>query len=118
MLTQKLIFATKDLRNAVAHNDVIFDTRFKTINIDKQISAALKNSTGISDIKFETIMDYLVLIIYQLKLLGVTKTELRKTINEFEELVKKLQRNIPCNIFNQIIHEDYTSKMAQLKKFI
>lgn len=118
MLTQKLIFATRDLRNAIAHNDVIFDTRFKTGDIDKQIGNAIKNSTGISNVKFETITDYLVLIIYQLKLLGVTKTELRKTINEFEELVEKLRKNIPTNIYVQIIHTDHSSKITQLKKII
>lgn len=118
MLTQRLIFAIKDLRNAIAHNDVIFDTRFKTSNVDKQISSTLKNSTGISNVKFETITDYLVLIVYQLKLLGVTKTELKKIINEFEELVEKLRKSIPTSIFVQIIHTDHSSKIAQLRKFI
>lgn len=118
MLPQKLIFATKDLRNAIAHNDVIFDTRFKTSNIDNQISSTLKNSTGISNVNFETITDYLVLIVYLLKLLGVTKTELKKIINEFEELVMKLRKNIPTSIFVQIIHTDYASKTAQLRKFV
>lgn len=118
MLPQKLIFATKDLRNAIAHNDVIFDTRFKTSNIDNQISSTLKNSTGISNVNFETITDYLILIVYLLKLLGVTKTELKKIINEFEELVIKLRKSIPTSIFVQIIHTDYASKTAQLRKFI
>lgn len=30
MMPQRLIYATKDLRNAIAHNDVIFDTRFRS----------------------------------------------------------------------------------------
>ena len=97
---------------------LFFDTRFKTSNVDKQISNTLKNSTGISNVNFETITDYLVLIVYQLKLLGVTKTELKKIINEFEELVEKLRKSIPMSIFVQIIHTDHSSKIAQLRKFI
>ena len=66
MMPQRLIYATKDLRNSIAHNDVIFDTRFRTNDIDKQVSNAISNATGIPDLTFETITDYLVLIIYQL----------------------------------------------------
>ena len=69
MMPQRLIYATKDLRNAIAHNDVVFDTRFKTGNIDNQVSNAISNVTGVKDISFGTITDYLVLLIYQLKLI-------------------------------------------------
>ena len=73
MVPQRLIYATKDLRNAIAHNDVIFDTRFRTGKIDKQLSNAISNATGVTGITFETITDYLVLIIYQLSLLHISK---------------------------------------------
>jgi abortive infection bacteriophage resistance protein len=53
IMPQRLIYATKDLRNAIAHNDVIFDCRFKTGNIDKQVSNAITNATGVSDLNFD-----------------------------------------------------------------
>lgn len=46
MMPQRLIYATKDLRNAIAHNDVVFDTRFRTGSIDKQVGNAISNATG------------------------------------------------------------------------
>ena len=118
MMPQRLIYATKDLRNAIAHNDVIFDTRFRTGEIDKQVGNAISNATGVKGLTFETITDYLVLVIYQLKLLCVSKTEMKRTISGFEDIVEKLRSNIPTNIFNQIIHTDNHTKITQLKKFV
>lgn len=118
MLPQRLIYATKDLRNAIAHNDVVFDTRFRSGKIDKQVSNAIANAIGIKGITFETITDYLILLIYQLKLLKVSKTEMKKMISEFEDIVEKLRISIPANIFAQIIHTDNHFKIQQLKNYV
>lgn len=118
MMPQRLIYATKDLRNAIAHNDVIFDTRFRSGKIDKQVSHAISNVIGISNLTFGTITDYLILVIYQLKLLHAAKTEMRRIISGFEDIVEKLRANVPTSIFNQIIHTDNPSKILLLKKFI
>lgn len=118
MLPQRLIYATKDLRNAIAHNDVVFDTRFRTGHIDKQVGNAISNASGVKDISFETITDYLILLIYQLKLLEVPKTDMKRLIADFENALERLRNNIPISIFNQIIHTDNSSKIAQLKKYV
>lgn len=118
MLPQRLIYTTKDLRNAIAHNDVIFDTRFKTGHIDKQVGNAISNATGVKNITFETITDYVVLLIYQLKLLKVSKKDMKRLISDYEMIVSKLRENIPVGIFSQIIHTDNFVKITQLKKFI
>lgn len=118
MMPQRLIYATKDLRNAIAHNDVIFDTRFRTGNIDRQVSSAISNATKVSGLSFETITDYLVLVVYQLKLLHASKNELKRLITGFEDIAEKLRSNIPTSIFNQIIHTDNNAKIATLKKFV
>lgn len=118
MMPQRLIYTIKDLRNAIAHNDVVFDTRFRTGEINKQVGHAISNVTGINNLTFGTITDYLILVIYQLKLLHVSKTEMKRIISRFEDIVEKLRSNIPINIFNQIIHTDNRSKIILLKKFV
>lgn len=118
MMPQRLIYATKDLRNSIAHNDVIFDTRFRTNDIDKQVSNAISNATGIPNLTFETITDYLVLIIYQLKLLGITKTEMKRIIANYTEITEKLRNAIPISIYNQIIHTNNNAKITLLKQFV
>lgn len=118
MMPQRLIYATKDIRNAIAHNDVIFDTRFRTGCIDKQVGNAISNVTKVTGLSFETITDYLVLIIYQLELLHVSKYEIKHMISGFEDVTEKLRSSIPISIFNQIIHTDNTNKIAALKEFV
>ena len=66
LLTSKIIFAIKELRNAVAHNDVIFDTRFARSNIDRSIGNTLEFATGIKNITFRSITDYIVLVVYMM----------------------------------------------------
>ena len=118
MIPQRLIYAIKDLRNAIAHNDVVFDARFRTGQIDKQLSSTISNVTGVQNLSFDTITDYLVIIIYQLKILGVSKTEMKHLLSDYTECVEKLRQNIPINIFNQIIYTDNRQKMNKLKEYI
>lgn len=118
MMPQRLIYTTKDLRNAIAHNDVIFDTRFKTGSIDHQVGNAISNATKVSAITFDTITDYLVLLIYQLKLIGTGKKELRRLIASFSEIQERLRTAIPTSVYNQIIHTDSNRKVQALKGFI
>lgn len=118
MMPQRLIYATKDLRNSIAHNDVIFDTRFRTNNIDTQVSNTISNASGVSNPSFGTITDYLVLVIYQLKLIGVSKTELKRIITNYTLIVEDLRSKIPIRIFNQIIHTDNNIKISALKNYV
>lgn len=119
MLPQRLIYLIKDLRNAIAHNDVVFDTRFSNgSKIDKQVSNAITNATGVKSITFKTITDYLVLVIYILKALKVTKTEMKRIVNNFQEITDELRNKIPANVYNRIVYTDYTNKLVQLRKFI
>ena len=118
MMPQRLIYATKDLRNAIAHNDVVFDCRFKSGKINKQVKNAIANATGVTGLTFETITDYLVLVIYQLKLFKVTKTEMKQVISRFESVAELLRGSVPVSLFNRIIYTDNNSKIAQLKRFV
>lgn len=118
MVPQRLIYATKDLRNSIAHNDVVFDARFRSGSIDKQLRNVICNATGVQNLSFDTITDYIVLIIYQLKLLGVSKNEMKRLLADYTENVEKLRQIIPINIFNQIIYTDNRQKVNKLKVFI
>ena len=118
LLTQRLIYAVKDLRNAIAHNDVVFDTRFRTGNIDKQVSNTILNATGVYGVSFETISDYLVLVVYLLSLLKMPKNDMKRLISSYIDCTEKLRKAIPISVFNQIIRTDNGTKIAALKKFI
>lgn len=117
-LPQSIIYTLKDLRNAVAHNDVVFDTRFNTGSVNSTLSSALSYDCGIMNINFKTITDYVILICFILKQLGFSKTEINKMINTFTGITENLRTKIPFSMYSQIIHTDTSNKLKQLKTYI
>ncbi|SNT19459.1 Abi-like protein [Anaerovirgula multivorans] len=89
-MTETIIFLVKDLRNSIAHNDVIFDTRFKSSSPKNSLKLALTNDTGINNITFDTIVDYLILLIFIQKQVCVSKAELSKIVSTFENSINHL----------------------------
>ncbi len=128
-----MIFAMKDLRNAVAHNSPIFDVRFndqsrKAYPIPKLLSKYLMQEINLpapnpyygkkTQIDFQQIIDYFLLIMYLLKQLGLSKTELKKQTREFEQLFSNLEKVVPKNIYNIILPVQIDFKFDFLKKWI
>lgn len=118
ILVQKLIYTIKDLRNSVAHNEVIFDVRFKNKNVDKIVIDVVSKEINIKNITFITITDYIILIVYMMKFFKVSEAELLNFIDEFADLKEKLRKNISGKIFGMIIHNDADLKLNILRKYI
>ena len=53
-ITEYIIYSLKDLRNAVAHNNIIFDTRFRTGKINQRLVALLEAEVGIVNLDFKS----------------------------------------------------------------
>ena len=66
-LLPKILFELKSLRNAIAHNSVVFDARFKDQKVSPVLKGWLEKETGINNISFYSISDYLILICSLLK---------------------------------------------------
>lgn len=117
-LTQYIIFTLKDLRNSVAHNSPIFDVRFKTQNINSNLTSCLSNDTQINNISFNSIVDYIILIVYLMKKLTCSKTEINKFINDFEYISNDFRSKVPINIYNSILFTDTRNKINLLKNYV
>ena len=117
-MVQMIVFTLKDLRNAVAHNNTVFDTRFKTGSVNRRISRYIETETGVRNISFETIVDYVILISFVMKLLERNKTEIIAFIKQFEDACESLRSSVPANIYNRIVHTDTRSKLGCLKNFL
>lgn len=59
-MLEKIVYTLKDLRNSVAHNNTVFDTRFKTGKVNNRISKYIMSELSISNVTFDTIVDYIV----------------------------------------------------------
>lgn len=114
----KMIFAFKDLRNAVAHNGIILDVRFKTGRVSKAVGELLGFEMGTADISFEEITDYILLIAYLMARLGFTKTECRQLIQGYREITERYRKILPYAIYSQFIGSRTRSKLGAAELFI
>ena len=113
-----IVYTLKDLRNAVAHNNTLFDTRFKTGKVNQRIAKCISAETGITNITFDSIVDYVILIAYMMKLLECPKTKVQSFIRRFEKCCDDLRGKVTTSIFNTIVYTDTRNKLALLKNFL
>lgn len=128
-----IIFAMKDLRNAVAHNSPVYDVRFndksrKAYNIPLLLNRFFESEFKLPNpnpyygktthVNFEQIIDYFLLIVFLLKKFGTSKTDLKKQIREFENLFLTLKKEVPSNIYSIIIPIEITNKLHFLLNWI
>ncbi len=113
-----IIFTLKDLRNAIAHNNTVFDTRFKTGNVNGRISNYITSETGVKNITFNSITDYVVLISFMCKLLECNKSDIMSFIIQFENAYEQLRKTIPTSIYSKIIYTDTRAKLNAMKKYL
>lgn len=117
-LLYKYIYTLKDLRNAIAHNLVVFDTRFRAFDPNHVMKQFLKIEVGLPYVNFKTIGDYIILICFFLKQLRVTKTELKAFIREFEKITADYSSSVSPGVATVVIHPDLYSRMTILKNYI
>lgn len=117
-LLYKYVYILKDLRNAIAHNDVVYDTRFKKIEPSKSAKQCLILEMRMPYINFKTIGDYIILICYYLKLLKVSKSEIKSFICEFEKITREYESFVNPNVLVITIHPDLFSRLHILKNSI
>lgn len=114
-LIYKYLYLLKDLRNAIAHNSVVFDTRFRNFDPTSAMKTNLKNEFSLPYLNFKTIGDYVILICYYLVLLKVSKTEIKAFIRDFEKVTQNYQKAVAENVARMVIHPDLQSRINILK---
>lgn len=117
-MLEMIVYTLKDLRNAVAHNNTIFDTRFKTSSVNSSISKYISAETEIKNIDFNTIADYIILISFVMKLFKCNKKDIVSFISKFEEACDNLRLKVPSNIFSKIVYTDTRRKLSLLKNYL
>jgi abortive infection bacteriophage resistance protein len=117
-ILEKLIYAIKDLRNAVAHDDIIFDTRFRITDAGQPLALCLKNEVHVPYINFDDIIDYVVLITYILAKLKVPKREIQTLLAGFEKALKELKREVTAQVYEQLVHVDTPKKINIIYEYI
>lgn len=114
------VFLLKDLRNAIAHNSIVFDCRFKHMQVRDSIAKQLQQKMRFqSKITFESITDYLALMVYYLCALNTPHREIRRLITEFESAVNDFRQGLNSkSIADMILTTDVFSKIEDLKNAV
>lgn len=117
-LLERTIFALKDLRNAIAHNSAVYDVRFKRAKVGNQLGQMLSSEIGVPSIDFSTITDYVVLIVYLLRKMMVSKTECYQVIRNYSNVLEDLHGSLSSSDFHKIVNTGARSKMDSLRSYI
>lgn len=113
-----IIFALKDFRNAIAHNGVIVDVRFKSGSINMGVAQLLKQETGVGKIDFTDITDYVILLVYLMRRMGFTKTECKQLVAGYESILEKYRAELPFTIYSKLIKTSAHGKLTALRQFV
>lgn len=117
-LVANALFTIKALRNATAHNNIVFDARFKDRDANKNIVNWVEMETGISKVDFEYFSDYIALIICLLKHVRYPKKKIIRFLKEYEECINELYRELPLPIYNKIVATGIKGKMEKLEAYV
>lgn len=117
-LLYKYVYALKDLRNAIAHNDVVYDTRFKKNGPFKtnETMPDFRNGDAVHKFQNNRRLHHPYLLL--LKLLKVSKTEIKSFIREFEKITREYESSVNPNVSAISIHPDLFSRLNILKNSI
>ena len=113
-----LAFAITDLRNAVAHNGVVFDTRFASATIRKKVAGMLAREMGFEPalrLSFDTIPDYLVLVVCLSAGLGFPKREVYRATTAYASLTDELRSCVPARAFTPLGRTDHRAEVRRLE---
>ncbi len=78
----------------------------------------LEQEMGLSYINFKSLGDYIILMCYYLKILGVAKAETIAFIHDFERVTDEYRDSINPNIASMVIRSDLSERMKTLESSI
>mgnify|MGYP000889796801 CR=1 FL=1 len=117
-LIPNILYMVKGLRNSIAHNNVIFDIRFKDRGNNKNVVRWISDETGISNIQFLYLTDYLILICVVLNKINCEVDMIIDTVEEYENCINELYKKLPINIYNKIVSTDARTKIHKLIDYL
>ena len=115
---RSIIYALKDLRNAVAHNGVVLDVRFQSGAVSTGITKLIEQEMGVGEVSFTDITDYVVLITYLMRQMGLTKTECKQFLSRYEAVLERFRAELPINIYSKIIRTNARGKITSAREYL
>lgn len=116
-LLSEILYTLKALRNAVAHNQVIYDTRFKDRRISPVVRKWVEKESGIRNITLYSLIDYIIIICCLLKKTDFNSKRVRNLITAYRSQNQILKASLPSDLYRIIIPYHVEKKVERMDTF-
>ena len=113
-----VLYTLKSLRNSVAHNNIIFDTRFKDRKISPVLKKWVEKETGIHNITLYSLIDYIIIVCCILKRIDFSSNRAKILLQKYKNENQSLQSTVASPIYSQIIQQNVVTKIAGLETYL
>ena len=117
-LLSSMLYTIKSLRNSVAHNNIIFDTRFKDRKISPVLKKWVEKETDIHNITLYSLIDYIIIVCCLLKRVDFSSTRAKLLIHAYKRHNQLLQNSVAPAIYEQIIQQNVSQKITALEIYL
>ncbi|MDE8732278.1 Abi family protein [Eubacteriales bacterium DFI.9.88] len=117
-LLSSMLYTIKSLRNSVAHNNIIFDTRFKDRKINPVLKKWIEKETSIQNITLYSLIDYIIIVCCLLKRVDFSSTRAKSLVHAYKEHNQLLQNSVAPTIYGQIIQQNVSQKITTLEIYL
>ena len=117
-LLSGMLYTIKSLRNSVAHNNIIFDTRFKDRKISPVLKKWIEKETGIQNITLYSLIDYIIIVCCLLKRVDFSSTKAEQLIQAYKKQNQLLQNSVAPAIYTQIVQQNVIQKITTLETYL
>lgn len=118
ILLSSILFTLKDLRNAVAHNGIIFDSRFKNRKINTVLKLWFEQETRIQNITLNSLIDYIIIACCLLKRIDFSNNRAIQLLENYKNQNILLQNQVSPEIYDQIIQKNVSAKIQGLELYL
>lgn len=113
-----MLYTIKSLRNCVAHNSIIFDTRFKDRKINPVLKKWVEKETNIQNITLYSLIDYIIIVCCLLKRVDFNSNRAKELLSQFKKQNQILQNAVSPKIYAQIIQQNVKPKVLALSTYL
>lgn len=117
-LLSSMLYALKALRNSVAHNNIIFDTRFKDRKINTVLKKWVEKETSIQNISLYSLIDYIIIVCCILKRVDFSETRATNLLKKYKAENQLLSSKVTPAIYQSLIQQNVAIKIAKLETYL
>lgn len=117
-LLSSMLYTLKALRNSVAHNNIIFDTRFKDRKINTVLKKWVEKETGIQNISLYSLIDYIIIVCCILKRIDFSGTRAANLLEKYKTENQLLSSKVTPGIYQTLIQQNVGAKTTKLEAYL